>query len=132
MRSTSNDSGLISLKPLNLSIEAFERSYGDPGEIRYEFSYGDTLIGVASISTTEDFYFLHFITVMPEDRGKGYGSIILDAICQKFNDKPIRLELDASSPLGLDNLQAWYERHGFSYLGCEQMVRKPKSPSSQE
>lgn len=124
MSPTSSESGLISLKSLNLSIETFKRSYGDPGEVRYEFSYGDTLIGVASISTTEDFYFLHFITVMPEDRGKGYGSIVLDAICLKCNDKPIRLELDASSPLGLENLRAWYERHGFSYLGCEQMVRQ--------
>ena len=121
---TYSESGLINLKALNLSIETFERSYGDPGEVRYEFSYGDSLIGVASISTTEDFYFLHFITVMPEDRGKGYGSIVLDAICLKCNDKPIRLELDASSPLGLENLRAWYERHGFSYLGCEQMVRQ--------
>ncbi|HEY9604518.1 MAG TPA: GNAT family N-acetyltransferase [Allocoleopsis sp.] len=127
MHSTSSEPEAISSQPLHLSIEAFERSYGDPGEIRYEFSYGETLIGVASVSATQEFYFLHFITVMPEDRGKGYGSIILDAICQKFNDKPIRLELDASSSLGLDNLQAWYERHGFTYLGDEQMVRTPDS-----
>ena len=112
---------------MNLSIAAFTRNYGDPGEVRYEFSDGDTLLGVASISSTPEYYFLHLITVMPDDRGKGYGSLILDAICEKFNDLPIRLELDASSPLGLDNLRAWYERHGFTYLGGEDMVREPKS-----
>jgi GNAT superfamily N-acetyltransferase len=112
---------------MKLSIEAFERTYGVPGELRYEFSDADTLIGVASISSTEEYYFLHFITVMPDYRGKGYGSLILEAICQAFHDKPIRLELDASSPLGLDNLRAWYKRHGFIDLGGEDMVRNPKS-----
>jgi GNAT superfamily N-acetyltransferase len=66
---------------------------------------------------------------MPDDRGKGYGSIILDALCQKFHDKPIRLELDASSPLGIDNLRAWYQRHGFTHIAGEEMVREPNSLS---
>jgi GNAT superfamily N-acetyltransferase len=81
------------------------------------------LIGIASISTTPESYFLHFITVMPDDRGKGYGSLMLQTICDRFNDKPIHLELDASSPLGVDKLRAWYEKHGFVYLGGENMVR---------
>lgn len=110
---------------MKLLIRACERIYGVPGEVRYEFAYGDTLIGVASVSSTEASYFIHFITVMPDDRGKGYGSIILDALCEKFNDKPIRLELDASSPMGINNLRAWYERHGFKYVGGEEMVREP-------
>jgi GNAT superfamily N-acetyltransferase len=109
-------------RTMGLSIEAFKRIYGASGEIRYEFSDGETLVGVASVSTTEDFYFLHIITVMPEERRKGYGSLILQAICSKFNDKPIRLELDGSSPLGLDKLRFWYECHGFTYLGGEQMM----------
>lgn len=108
---------------MKVSIEAFERTNGIPGEVRYELSQGGILIGIASISTTPEFYFLHFITVMPEDRGKGYGSLMLKAICDKFNDKPIQLELDASSPLGVDKLRAWYEKHGFVYLGGENMVR---------
>lgn len=110
---------------MKVSIEAFERAYGVPGEVRYEFSLEDILIGIASISVTPEFYFLHFITVMPEDRGKGYGSLILQAICDKFNDKPIHLELDASSPLGLDKLRAWYEKYGFIDLDGENMVRDP-------
>lgn len=108
---------------MRLSIEAFKRMYGASGEIRYEFSDGETLVGVASVSATEDFYLLHILTVMPEERGKGYGSLILEAICSKFNDKPLRLELDASSPLGLEKLRSWYERHGFIYQGGEEMVR---------
>jgi GNAT superfamily N-acetyltransferase len=108
---------------MRLSIEAFERIYGASGEIRYEFSDGETLVGIACVSATEDSYILHVITVMPEERGKGYGSLILEAICSKFNDLPLRLELDASSPLGLDKLRSWYERHGFTYLGGEKMVR---------
>ena len=117
---------------MNLSITALERNFGDPGEVRYEFADGDTLLGVASVSTTEDSYFLHFITVMPDDRGKGYGSLMLDALCEKFHDKPIKLELDASSPLGIDNLRAWYERHGFTYIGGEYMVREPSSISRKQ
>lgn len=108
---------------MKVSIEAFERSYGIPGEVRYEFSLGDMLIGIASISATPEFYFLHFITVMPDDRGKGYGSLILQTICDKFNDKPIHLELDASSPLGLDKLKEWYKKYGFVDLDGENMVR---------
>lgn len=108
---------------MRLSIEAFKRIYGASGEIRYEFSDGETLVGIASVSETEESYFLHIITVMPEERGKGYGSLILEAICSKFNDKPLRLELDASSPLGLNQLRFWYERHNFTYLGGEKMVR---------
>jgi len=108
---------------MRLSVEAFKRMYGASGEIRYEFSDGETLVGVASVSATEDSYFLHILTVMPEERGKGYGSLMLEAICSKFNDKPLRLELDASSPLGLEKLRSWYERHGFAYQGGEQMVR---------
>jgi GNAT superfamily N-acetyltransferase len=112
---------------MKVSIEAFERIYGIPGEVRYEFSLGEILIGIASISTTSEFYFLHFITVMPHDRGKGYGSLMLQAICDKFHDKPIHLELDASSPLGLDKLRAWYQTYGFIYLGDEKMVRDASS-----
>ncbi len=114
---------------MKLSITAAERIYGAPGEVRYEFAYGDTQIGVASVSCTKDSYFIHFITVLPDDRGKGYGSVILDALCEKLDDKPIRLELDASSPFGIDKLRAWYERHGFTYVGGEDMVREPKAPS---
>lgn len=108
---------------MKVSIEAFERTSGIPGEVRYEFSLGDILIGIASISAKPEFYFLHFITVMPDDRGKGYGSLMLQTICDKFNEKPIHLELDASSPLGLDKLRAWYEKYGFIYLDGENMVR---------
>lgn len=112
-----------------LSITASERIYGAPGEIRYEFSYGEDLIGVASVSSRADSYFIHFITVMPDDRGKGYGSIILDSLCKMFNNKPIWLELDASSPLGIENLRAWYERHGFKHVSGENMVRQPNFTS---
>lgn len=108
---------------MKLSIEAFKRMYGASGEIRYEFSDGETLVGVASVSAIEDSYFLHILTVMPEERRKGYGSLILEAICSQFNDKPLRLELDASSPLGFEKLKSWYQRHGFTYLGGEEMVR---------
>ncbi len=112
-----------------LSIKAFERIYGAPEEVRYEFSYGEDLIGVASVSSMADSYFIHCITVMPDDRGKGYGSMILDSLCKMFNDKPIRLELDASSPMGIDNLRAWYERRGFQHVSGEEMVRQPNSTS---
>lgn len=109
---------------MKFSIESFKRAFGAPGEIRYEFSDGDSLIGVASVSSNEASHFIHFITVMPDDRGKGYGSLILTTLCEMFDDKPIWLELDDSSPFGLDNLRSWYERHGFTLVFGEYMVRE--------
>ncbi|MCA1995462.1 MAG: GNAT family N-acetyltransferase [Coleofasciculus sp. S288] len=110
---------------MQLSITSFKRNFGATGEIRYEFSHGNTLIGVASVSSNQASHFIHFITVMPDDRGKGYGSAILEALCQMFNDKPLWLELDASSPFGLDKLRMWYERHGFTQMFGDYMVREP-------
>lgn len=110
---------------MNLSIKSCNRMFGAPGEMRYEFSDGDNLIGIVCISSNEASHFIHFITVMPDDRGKGYGSVILKIICETFNDKPIWLELDDSSPFGLDNLRTWYERHGFTLAFGEYMVRQP-------
>ncbi len=108
-----------------LSISVYERNFGTPGEVRYEFERGEDLVGIVSVSSTETLYFIHYINVMPDERGKGYGSKILKAICHKLCDKPIALELDKKSPFGMDKLQAWYERHGFVYMGNDYMVRNP-------
>lgn len=113
---------------MNLSVELCQREYGEVGEVRYEFSEGDELIGIASISSTEASYCLHYISVMPEVRGKGYGSKILETLCQMLNDLPIRLELDTTSPFGADTLRDWYARHGFTHVCGDEMVREPKPP----
>lgn len=116
---------------MNLRVEFFVREYGEIGEVRYEFSEGDELIGIASISSKEAAYCLHYISVMPDVRGKGYGSQILESICQKLSDKPIMLELDTTSPFGGDNLRAWYVRHGFTTVSDNWMVRSAKSPKKE-
>ncbi|HAX90201.1 MAG TPA: hypothetical protein DCY91_29155 [Cyanobacteria bacterium UBA11370] len=112
---------------MELSIQIFARNYGHPGELRYEFSDGDTLIGVASVSADETTYYIHFLSVMPDDRGKGYGTRILEALCQKLDDKPITLELDKGSPFGLANLRNWYMRHGFIPTSGDWMIRQSKA-----
>ncbi len=108
---------------MKVSIQAFEATYSIPKGVRYEFFQGDILIGIASISATPEFYFLHFLTVMPDLRAQGWGSLILQTICDLFKHKPIHLELDACSPLGLNQLRLWYEQYGFIYLDDQLMVR---------
>ncbi|MFD6471351.1 GNAT family N-acetyltransferase [Streptomyces goshikiensis] len=58
------------------------------------------------------------IVILPDKRGHGYASLLLDAVLAHFPDITIGL---AANPLpspkgGLDRgqLQAWYGRHGFA------------------
>lgn len=108
---------------MKVSIQAFEPNYSISPGVRYEFFQGDVLIGIALISAAPEFYFLHFLSVMPNLRGQGCGSLMLQTICDLFNHKPIHLQLDASSPFGLENLKAWYGHYGFIDLGEHNMVR---------
>ncbi|MBE9127674.1 MULTISPECIES: GNAT family N-acetyltransferase [unclassified Coleofasciculus] len=111
---------------MDLTIQIFARKCGVPGELRYEFSEGDILIGVASVSRDESFYYIHFLSVMPDHRGKGYGSKVLESLCQTLNDKAIALELDRGSPFGFENLRTWYMRHGFVSTSGDWMMRLEK------
>ena len=110
------------MRTVELSIQIFPRKEGNPGELRYEFSDGDHLIGVASVFADETSYCINFLSVMPDERGKGYGTKILKALCQKLNDKPITLELDKGSPFGMANLRNWYTRHGFVVTSGDWMI----------
>lgn len=112
---------------MNLSVRVAPRTFGYQGEVRYEFSEEDQLIGVASICINDTSYLIHFLSVMPDNRGQGYGSRILETIFQILNDKPITLELDKGSPFGMENLRSWYTRHGFISITDDQMIRYPFS-----
>jgi len=117
---------------VNLSVRVFPRTFGYPGEMRYEFIQADDLVGVVSVCEDDTSYFIHFLNVMPGNRGKGYGSRILKMLCQMLNDKPITLELDKGSPFGIENLRAWYSRHGFVSMTEDWMVRQPSGHRIQE
>ena len=110
---------------MNLSVRVVPRTFGYQGEMRYEFTQADDLVGVASVCADETSYFIHFLNVMPGNRGKGYGSKILEMLCQMLNDKPITLELDKGSPFGMENLRSWYTRHGFVSMTEDWMIRHP-------
>jgi GNAT superfamily N-acetyltransferase len=116
---------------MELSVQKFTKTSNAFGELRYEFSQGDNFIGVASISIEETSYVIDFLTVMPDNRGKGYGSKMLEFLCQNLNDKPIALELDRGSPFGFDNLLSWYGRYGFIPTSGNWMVLQPHTSSSQ-
>ncbi|HBE19528.1 MAG TPA: hypothetical protein DEG17_01260 [Cyanobacteria bacterium UBA11149] len=116
---------------MNLSVQIFTKTSSAFGELRYEFSQGDKFIGVASISLEETGYIIDFLTVMPDNRGEGYGSKILEFLCQNLKDKPIVLELDKGSPFGLENLRSWYSRHGFMPTDGNWMVRQNHTSSSE-
>jgi hypothetical protein len=49
-----------------------------------------------------------------------------------LNDKPITLELDKGSPFGIENLRAWYSRHGFVSTTEDLMIRQPPISRIQE
>ena len=115
---------------MELSVQVVTKTSNAFGELRYEFSQGDNFIGVASISIEETSYVIDFLTVMPDNRGEGYGSKILQFLCQNLNDKPIALELDPGSPFGFNNLLSWYGRHGFIPTSGNWMVRQPHPSSS--
>ncbi|MEQ9233104.1 GNAT family N-acetyltransferase [Coleofasciculus sp. E2-BRE-01] len=117
---------------VNLSVRVFPRTFGYQGEMRYEFSQADDLVGVVSVCEDETSYFIHFLNVMPGNRGKGYGSKILKMLCQMLHDKPITLELDKGSPFGIENLRAWYSRHGFVSTTEDLMIRQPSISRIQE
>ncbi|MEQ9667834.1 GNAT family N-acetyltransferase [Coleofasciculus sp. G2-EDA-02] len=110
---------------MNLSVQVVPRTFGHQGEMRYEFTQADELVGVASVCADETSYFINFLNVMPGNRGKGYGSKILEMLCQMLDDKPITLELDKGSPFGMENLRTWYSRHGFVSTDDDWMIRHP-------
>ncbi len=111
---------------MSLLIKLFPRIYGNSQEVRYEFSQEDNLIGIASVFSTETSYCINVLGILPDYRGQGYGSEILETLLQKLNDKPITLQLDKGTPLGIGNLRAWYMRHGFVDDSDNWMMRQPK------
>lgn len=65
-------------------------------------------------------HWIETIQMLPDYRGRGYGSVWLEAVCALLQSEaklPIALYSDDwwddSSPLRGRQLDAWYERHGF-------------------
>lgn len=69
------------------------------------------------------------INVPPgDDRGKGYGSKLLDSILEDADTERVILQLEVSSSDGLtyDQLVNWYKRRGFRQTNTGYMKRMPK------
>lgn len=72
------------------------------------------------------YYVVTNIRVMDKYRGQGYGSKVLNLICEDADRENVTLFLEpvASDGLTQKELVAWYERHGFDW-GTWHMRRKP-------
>ena len=73
-------------------------------------------------------YVITRINVMEQYRGQGYGTRILDLILNDADAEGVSLFLEPvpSDGLDMDELTAWYERHGFGW-GAWHMLRRPRS-----
>ena len=67
------------------------------------------------------------INVMEQYRGQGFGTKVLDLILADADAEGVTLFLEPSPSGGLtmDELTAWYERHGFTW-GAGHMARRPQ------
>lgn len=75
------------------------------------------------------------INVPFDVRGKGYGTALLKKCLEDADIEGVRLYLEImqGDELGLtyEQLQSWYERHGFKQLGAGGMfLRKPAGESN--
>lgn len=64
------------------------------------------------------------------ERGKGYGSLVLDWLCRVADKHSATLSLipapfGEGQKLSYEDLCRWYERHGFEWTTTS-MVRKPR------
>ena len=78
-------------------------------------------------STKREYYVITRINVMEKYRGQGLGTKILSMIIEDADKENVTLFLEpvSSGWLSSEELQAWYERNGFTW-GTWHMRRKPK------
>jgi GNAT superfamily N-acetyltransferase len=78
-------------------------------------------------STRREYYVITRINVMERYRGQGYGTKILNQILEDADAEGVTLYLEPSPSggLSLEELKAWYERHGFTE-GVWHMRRKAR------
>lgn len=62
------------------------------------------------------------IYILPEHRGKGYGSSFLDYVWQRYRDRVVRIRLEAEPEN--ERAMAVYRKAGFETLGYTQLVRE--------
>ena len=60
-------------------------------------------------------------------RGKGYGSKLLEQVCDHYKDYNIRIGVSSSGPLSDKQLIEWYMRYDFILVTKKTMVRAKKS-----
>lgn len=99
-----------------------EGTLGKPGR-RMIVAVRDTVVvGMASTITDPRRCYIHGLCVLPEERNKGIGSILLSALVLSASktDLPIELEVAVENPKAL----ALYERKGFSITARYDYHRK--------
>lgn len=72
--------------------------------------------------------YLFRMFVSKPHRGKGYGSKILEAAVELYQESGIKLNISSDGPLSNKDLIAWYTRYGFVQTASGTMLLKPKKP----
>lgn len=80
------------------------------------FDDNNICLGVAWLRRVEQhLYFLSFITIYKQFRGKGYGKLLLGIILKDAKKENIHIELkvDSFGKMSHNELINWYEKQGF-------------------
>lgn len=91
----------------------------------YAVTDEDRFIGLTYTIESDKMLYVFFLAVTNENRGKGYGTKILDIIKKKYCDKTVCLLIEDTTITSADNFKerikrlAFYERNGFTKLGIK-------------
>lgn len=92
------------------------------GNLFYAVLEQDTFVGLVYTMTGEKIVYVFFLAVTRENRGRGYGSRILEKIKERNKDKTVILMIEDTREINVDNIQErikrleFYEKNGFSRL----------------
>ena len=81
--------------------------------------FGDTLVGFSYALKNETDVYVFYLAVKKEERGKGYGSEILDIIKEKYKDKVVCLDIEPVDENAENHGQRaarklFYQKNGFT------------------
>ena len=72
----------------------------------------DTLIGMTTVFLFEDIVYLAYLAIDPVQRGKGYGTAVLEALRLKYHDYRFIIDIEQQDPAA-DNAEERRKRRDF-------------------
>ena len=111
--------------PSNLTLGALKDACSR-GVVFYGLYYHDKLIGCIGIekSKDEDTCYIEKLSVLPDNRHKGFGVVLMDFACQflrERNRKKVSIGIINESTI----LKNWYSRYGFKEKSLKRFEHLP-------